>query len=212
MRKTLMAGVVLAIAAMLLVLVSSALDLGLESVVLLGGALGAVIALVPDRSPLARLGGFAAGFVAAWIGYALRAAVLPDTTGGRAVAVGLVVLLCVGITAASMDRLPLWSTLLGTAALTGAYEITFAAAPPEFLSTSMTTTTTLLLSVGVGFLAAAIVAPADHLGAARHPHRDESPTGDRADTPDTPATTDTTSTSDTDAGTTKLDDMMEKTK
>src|SRR6478672_783735 len=114
MRRTLLAGVVLAVAAVLVVVVSAIFDLELESVALLGGALGAVVALVPDRTPLARLGGFAAGFVAAWIGYALRAAVLPDTSAGRAVAVGLVVLLCVGVTALSMNRLPLWSTLLGT--------------------------------------------------------------------------------------------------
>lgn len=159
MRRTLLAGVVLAVAAVLVVVVSSAFDLELESVALLGGALGAVLALVPDRTPAARLGGFAAGFVAAWTGYLLRAALLPDTSGGRAVAVGLVVLLCVGTTAATMNRLPLWSTLLGTAALTGAYEFTFAAAPPEIAATSVSTATTLLLNVAVGFLAAAIVAP-----------------------------------------------------
>ena len=161
MRRTLLAGGVLAVAAVLVVIVSSALDLELESVALLGGALGAVVALVPDRTPLVRLGGFAAGFVAAWIGYVVRAALLPDTAGGRAVAVGLVVLLCVGITAASMDRLPLWTTLLGTAALSGAYEFTFAAAPPELASTSVSTATTLLFNVAVGFLAAALVAPSE---------------------------------------------------
>jgi hypothetical protein len=159
MRRTLVAGLVLAVAAVLVVLVSSGLDLELESVALLGGALGAVVALVPDRSALARLGGFAGGFVAAWIGYVARAAMLPDTAGGRAVAVGLVVLLCVGITAVSMDRLPLWSTLLGTAALTGAYEFTYAAAPPELATTSVSTATTLLFNVAVGFLAASLVAP-----------------------------------------------------
>ena len=159
MRRTLVAGFVLAVAAVLVVLVSSELDLELESVALLGGALGAVVALVPDRSAPVRLGGFAAGFVAAWIGYVVRAAMLPDTAGGRAVAVGLVVLLCVGTTAVSMDRLPLWTTLLGTAALTGAYEFTYAAAPPELATTSVSTATTLLFNVAVGFLAAVLVAP-----------------------------------------------------
>src|SRR3954465_11003279 len=129
MRRTLVGGVVLAVAAVVVVLLSSALDLQLESVALLGGALGAVIALVPDRGPAARLGGFAAGFVAAWIGYAVCAALLPDTAGGRAVAVGLVVLVGGGRTVVTRDRLPLWSTLLGTAALSGAYELTYAAAP-----------------------------------------------------------------------------------
>lgn len=161
MRRTLVAGVVLAAAAVLVVALGAALDLDLESVALLGAALGAVVALVPDRTPLVRLAGFGAGFLAAWAGYVVRAALLPDTTSGRAVAVGLVVLLCVGITALSLGRLPLWSTLLGTAALAGAYELTFAAAPPELASTSVSTATTLLFNVAVGFLAAALVAPAE---------------------------------------------------
>ena len=191
MRRTLVAGLVLAVA---VVLVSSGLDLELESVALLGGALGAVVALVPDRTPLVRLGGFAGGFVAAWVGYVVRAALLPDTAGGRAVAVGLVVLLCVGITAASMDRLPLWTTLLGTAALTGAYEFTFAAAPPELASTSVSTATTLLFNVAVGFLAAALVAP---------------PSRSRSEVPETPTPSDHRPESADDA---TLDDfMMEKT-
>jgi hypothetical protein len=176
MRKTLVAGVVLAAAAVLLVLVSSALDLGLESVALLGGALGAVVALVPDRTPLARLAGFGGGFVAAWIGYFVRTALLPDTSTGRALAVGLVVLLCVAVTAASMDRLPLWTTLLGTAALSGAYEFTYAAAPPELVSTSVSTATSLLLDVAVGFLAAAFIAPSFPRDKRPPAHRHDSPT------------------------------------
>jgi hypothetical protein len=201
-----MAGGVLAVAAVLVVIVSSALDLELESVALLGGALGAVVALVPDRTPLVRLGGFAAGFVAAWIGYVVRAALLPDTAGGRAVAVGLVVLLCVGITAASMNRLPLWSTLLGTAALSGAYEFTFAAAPPELASTSVSTATTLLFNVAVGFLAAALVAPTS---------RPEPATGHRSAAPsdDSTQTSRPTKKTSADSADSKLDDfMMEKTK
>ncbi len=161
MRKTLLAGLVLAVAAVLVVLVSTTFDLELESVALLGAALGAVIALVPDRTPLIRLAGFAGGFIAAWIGYVMRAAMLPDSAGGRAVAVAVVVILCVAITAVSMNRLPLWTTLLGTAALAGAYEFTYAAAPPEVASTSVSAATTLLFNVAVGFLAAALIAPAE---------------------------------------------------
>ena len=83
MRRNLLAGLCLAAAAGLLVIVGAALDLELESVALLGAALGAVVALVPDRTPLVRLGGFAVGVVAALIGYLLRALLLPDTLGGR---------------------------------------------------------------------------------------------------------------------------------
>jgi hypothetical protein len=164
MRKTIVAGVVLALAVAVVVLLSSALHLDLESAALLGGALGAVVALVPDRSPLGRLLGFAGGFVIVWISYALRAAVLPDTAAGQAVAIGLVVLLCVALTVATRGRLPMWSTLLGAAALTGAYEYTYVAAPPEMASTSLIAATALLFNVAIGFLVVALVAPSDQTG------------------------------------------------
>ena len=84
---------------------------------------------------------------------------LPDTASGRAVAVGLVLLLCVAVVAVSAGRLPLWSTLLGTAAMAGGYEYTYAAAPPEVLTTSVSAATSLLFCIAVGFLVAATVAP-----------------------------------------------------
>jgi len=82
MRKTMLVGAVLVLATVVVVLVSAAADLKLESVTLMGAALGAVVALVPDRSPLIRLAGFAGGVVVAWIGFFLRAGLLPDSAGG----------------------------------------------------------------------------------------------------------------------------------
>jgi hypothetical protein len=158
-RNTLYAGAVLALAAMFAVLAGSALDLDLESVALLGAAMGAVIALVPDRTPLSRLAGFTAGFLIGWAGYIIRAQFLPDTSTGRAIAVGVAVAICVGVAALSMDRLTLWTVLLGAGAFAGAYEFTYNAAPPEILSTSLSTATTMLFNVGVGFLAGVAVAP-----------------------------------------------------
>lgn len=159
MRRSLLAGGVLAVAAVLVVLVSAALDLELESVALLGTALGAVVALVPDRSAGARLAGLAVGLVAAWIGYLVRAALLPDSVGGQAVAVAAVVLLCAAVAALTAGRLPLWSTLLGVVGLVGAYEAAYAAAPPEVAATSLSAVTALVLAVGAGFLAAGAVVP-----------------------------------------------------
>ena len=159
MRRTLLVGAVLTVAAALVVVLSDLLDLKLESAALLGVAIGAVVALVPDRSPLMRLVGFLAGLVFAWVGYVLRAGVLPDSTGGRAVTVALVLGLCVVIAAASMDRIPLWATFTGAAAMAGAYEYTFAAAPPEVMSTSMSTATSLLMTAALGFLLVSLLAP-----------------------------------------------------
>lgn len=195
MRRNLLVGVVLAVAAAVVVLVSAALDLELESVALLGAGLGAVVALVPDRSPLIRLLGFAAGFVVGFLGYAARALLLPDTASGRAVAVALAVLLCVGVVAATLNRLPLWSVLLGAAAVAGAYEFTYAEAPPEMATTAVSTATTLLLNVAVGYFAAALIGPGD-----------ATPTGRAHRNPSKPRV------GQEDAPSTKLNDMMETTR
>lgn len=160
-------------------LLGSALGLETESVALSGAAIGGVVALVPDRTPWLRLAGFAAGFVVAWVGYAVRAAALPDTSVGRAAAVLIVLLVCVTIAALSRGRLPMWTLLLGTAALAGAYEFTFAAAPVEMVATSFDTATTLFLAVAVGFLAGSFGLDGDGSRTPRAVARDsDAPVGD----------------------------------
>lgn len=191
MRKTLLVGGVLAVAAFLVVVLSNLFDLELESVTLVGVALGAVIALVPDRTPLMRLAGLVAGIVVAWVGFLVRAALLPDTPSGRAVTVAAVVLLCTVIAAVSAERLALWSLLVGAAAMSGAYEYTFAAAMPEAASTSVTAATALLVTVAVGFLVGALAVTRGE--EPRPAPRERAPRDD-------------------DGANHSLDDMMEKTK
>jgi hypothetical protein len=164
MRANLLSGLLLSCAAVLVVWSSAALDLDLESVALLGAALGAVVALVPDHSAPSRLAGFGIGFVIAWLGYAARALLLPDTSSGRAVAVFVVVMACAAVAAVAHEHIPLWSLLLGTAALAGAYELTYTEAPSQMLDTSISTATTLLFTTGVGFLAASIIRPIEGRG------------------------------------------------
>jgi hypothetical protein len=159
MRREIFTGLSLAAAAFIVILVSSWLELELEATVLLGVATGAVVGLVPDRPTAFRLGGFAAGFVVAWIGYLVRAAQLPDSAGGRGAAVALVILLCLGVALASAGRLPLWAVLLGAGAFAGAYEYTYNEAPPEVLATSVSVATSMIMSVAIGFLAVAWIGP-----------------------------------------------------
>ena len=159
MRQTVLGGALLAVAAALLVLLGESLGLEIEQVALLGAALGAALGLMPDRTPGLRLAGFAVGLGAAWIGYALRAAMLPDSTSGRAVAVLLVIGLCLAVAALSSGRIPLWACLLGVAGLVGAYEETYALTPSKFLDESLTAVTTVLLAAGIGFLASSILGP-----------------------------------------------------
>lgn len=156
MRRTIFAGLILAAATVVTMMIGAVLDLEIESVALLGLTAGAIISLVPDASPGRRVAAFVLGFAAALLGYLVRAALMPDTSTGRAIAAGVVVLLCVGVVAISMGRLPLWATLLGTASLVGAYEITYSEAPPRVLDTSVSSSTALLLCVAVGFLATTV--------------------------------------------------------
>ena len=84
---------------------------------LLAVALGGVLILARARTWWAAPAGLAIGMVVAWVGYGLRALVLPDSAGGRAVAALLVVLVTSGIMAFSAERIPLWSGLAGIVAM-----------------------------------------------------------------------------------------------
>ena len=151
-RRTLLVGGALALTAGLLADKGSVLGADLPHTALLGAALGAVLALVPDRTVAGRTGGFLAGFAAAYLGYALRAGLLPDSPAGRAVAVVVVVALVTGVAVATNGRAPLWAGLVGIGAMLGAYETTFTTDPTGFVSDSATAATTLLVCAGLGLL------------------------------------------------------------
>lgn len=154
-----MSGLLLVAAAFFTVLMGSWLDLDLDSVALLGLGAGAVVALVPHLTVGRRLAGFALGVVLALVGYLLRAALLPDTASGRAVFAAIVVALCVVVAVVSLERLALWSTLLGAATFAGAFEAVYILAPPRVLENSIDTVSALALCVAVGFCAAIVAAP-----------------------------------------------------
>lgn len=159
MRRTLLTGLLLVAAAFLTVMLGSWLDLDLDSTALLGFGAGAVVALIPHATVGRRLSGFALGVVLALVGYVLRASVLPDTASGRAAFAALVVALCVVAAAVSLERLALWSTLLGAATFAGAFEAIYTLAPPRVLENSFDSVTALALCVAIGFCAAIVAAP-----------------------------------------------------
>jgi hypothetical protein len=180
-RSTLLSGAVLTLGSILLIVLSATLGLGIESVALMGAGCGAVVALVPGRTPLDRLGGFLVGFVVSWLGYLVRAGFLPDTTAGHAIAVAVVVAICSLVAAFSRERLPLWSLLLGAAVLAGSYETTYIEAPSQVVSTSLSSSTGVLLAVALGFFAASLVAP--------RPSGSDGSAAERSETPTKPSTT-----------------------
>jgi hypothetical protein len=157
MRRTLTAGALLALAAFLLADHGGHLGIEATRTALYGVALGAVLGLVRDGNPAGRGGAYAAGFALSWIGYALRAGVLPDIPLGRAIAAFLVVALVTVIAAATREALPLWAGLLGAGTFAAAYETTFTTTPTAFASESVTAATTVLMAAAVGYLVAVLV-------------------------------------------------------
>lgn len=157
MGRRLASGLVLAIVAALIIGLSDVLGLDLQHVALLGAALGGVLGLVPHSPDWGKLAGFGAGFVVAWLGFALRAAVLPDAAAGRAVAAFIVVALLAILAVATSGRVPLWSSLIGAAAIVGAYEEIYTNAPSQFVAQSPAAATTVLLASALGYLATSLL-------------------------------------------------------
>jgi hypothetical protein len=159
-RACVTTGVLLIAATVLVIVLSAAWGLQAESSALSGVATGAVVGLVQDRPIGARLVAYLGGVVAAFVGFALRALILPDANSGRVVGAAVTLAICVLIAVAGLGRhLPLWAILLGTASFSGVYETPFAAAVPEMARTSMDALTALLLAVCVGLVVAGLSAP-----------------------------------------------------
>lgn len=156
MKRTLIGGVALALVAAAAVYVGDALNLGLSNP-LLGVAAGGVLAFAPGEHKLGRLGGFLIGLVIATLGYGVNAQFLPASSGGVAVTAIITVLLATAVAAASVGRMPLWSLLLGVAAMVGAYEYTYDDKPYDFLNSAPATLGALLVTFGIGYLTAALV-------------------------------------------------------
>lgn len=159
MRNSLLVGIALTLTAVAVTLVSGALDLDLEPVALLGLAAGAVLALSTDRSAAGRVVALAGGIAFALVGYAARALALPDSDGGRAVAVAIVLGLVTLMAGLSRNHLPLWAGVLGAGAFAGAYDRVYTNAPAELLGTGVETLTVLLLAVSAGFLSGTLTRP-----------------------------------------------------
>ncbi|WP_375003209.1 hypothetical protein [Aeromicrobium sp. CTD01-1L150] len=159
MKPQFITGLGLALAAAVSVLLGNALGLDLVHVTLLGIALGAVLVIVPDGPLPWRLAGLASGVVIAWLAFGLRAAWLPDTDTGRAVAFAGAFLVAGVVCAVTLGRLPLWTSLLGMAAVTGAYEYDFTANTPLFASESVVAVTSVLLTTMLGVVVAGLTTP-----------------------------------------------------
>ena len=159
MLRILLAGLALAVLAGVLVAFGDDLGLDLQLYALFGLAIGGAVGLAAGH-PLAKAAGFFIGFVVAWAAYGLRAAVLPDTSTGRAISAVLVVLVLTAIAAPLRSRALYVAEFLGVAALAGAYETTFNTLPSAFLTTSVVAATTVLFAAALGYLGSELIGSA----------------------------------------------------
>ena len=157
MKSLALRGTCLAVFGALTVGLGAAFGLDLDHVALLGVALGGVLGFLPDRALSWRIGGFVAGFAVAWAAYAMRASILPDTSSGRAVAIFGVLMVLVALTLVTRANLPIWSLLVGSAAMAGAYEQTYTASPTLFLTESPVAATTVLLAAAFGVIGSIVI-------------------------------------------------------
>jgi hypothetical protein len=151
LSRTAVVGLTLAIVAGLASLAGEAFGLSLNGSALVGFGAGAAVGLVPDRSVLARGSALALGLVVGFIGFALTAALLPDTDAGRAVGLVLTLALATLVVIVGLNRLPLWSVLVGVVAFGGVFGASFAASPGSILTEGPVAMSSVLLAGAIGF-------------------------------------------------------------
>ena len=155
---TLIRGAIVAGAVALAVVLSTVIGLSSPWPILLTAG----VAVVRPARP-GPIGALLVGAAAWWLAMALRAGVLPDTTTSAVLAAVLAVLVSTVVAAATGDRMPLWAGLAGSALFAGLYEPVFADSPTAFLAESPLAFGSVVVAVGIGALAAALIAVVEGL-------------------------------------------------
>lgn len=153
MRRVFMFGVACAAMAFIVMAFAQSLALPIQNV-LSGLAMGAALGLIRTHSPLARISAFLVGLVVGIVFFLLRAALLPGTWLGNAIAVVVVILVMTLISGLTSDRLPLWAMFMAAALFAASYGVNFEATEWLILQQLPATAAGLLFSVAAGFVVA----------------------------------------------------------
>src|SRR5271169_6852557 len=153
----LIGGLVLAVFAGVIYLLPDQLGTPAIAYTVFGLAIGAVVGMLPDADPVARLMGFTLGLLLAFASYVVRGGFLPYTKWWSA---GVVVLLLAIITGiAVLFRSITWfaSMLLGAGILYGVVELQFQAAPSAYLASLALAFLSILFSFGLGYMVTTVL-------------------------------------------------------
>jgi uncharacterized membrane protein (UPF0136 family) len=123
----------------------------------LGLAIGAIVGLLPDADPVARLMGFTLGLLLAFASYVVRGGFLPYTKWWSAAVVLLLLAIITGITALFRSSTWFVSMLLGAGILYGMVELQFQAAPSAYLASAAVAFLSILFSFGIGYMVSAVL-------------------------------------------------------
>lgn len=174
--RTTAAGLAVAAGSAALIIATASYGLGAGLVV--GVAAGAAVALVPAETGLRKIAGLLTGILVGMAGYALRAGILPDSAGGTVVGVTAVLVVLTLISMLTRGRVPLWASLMGLAAIAGAYETLHIVDFAGLFANLPVAAAATLLATAVGFTAAAVFAPGASVPGASDPAEAELPADD----------------------------------
>ena len=156
MAKVPIQGLAVFAAGLVALIINRVLNLELGSIAL-GLAIGAALGLVTSHGVLGRIGGFLLGVVVAVVMYGVRTLFLNTSFEGQVAGLTITLVLIVLICAVTGGRLPLWSALLGSALVVGAYETPYLSNPSNLTSELVQYTTMALLPAALAFLGAVLV-------------------------------------------------------
>lgn len=153
----LIGGLVLAVSALVIYLLPGELGTPAIAYTVLGLAIGAIVGLLPDADPVARLMGFTLGILLAFASYVVRGGFLPYTKWSSAGVVLVLLAIITGITALFRSSTWFVSMLLGAGILYGMVELQFQAAPSAYLASLALAVVSILFSFGIGYMISAVL-------------------------------------------------------
>jgi hypothetical protein len=152
MVRIFISGLALFVAAAVAIALDALLGLGLGFAIL-GIAIGGILGLVSDGSPIGRMLAYIIGVVIVIAAYLGRVLVGNSSELGLLVGSAVIIFAITLMAGLSNNWLPLWAGLLGAVTVIGAYETAFEIAPQNILSELLPQVSTALVPVALAFLA-----------------------------------------------------------
>jgi hypothetical protein len=152
----LIGGLLLAVFAAVTYLLPGVLGTPAIAYAVLGLAVGAVVGMLPDADPVARLMGFILGLLLAFASYVVRGGFLPYTKFWSALVVLLLLAIITGITALFRSSTWFISMLLGAGILYGAVELPFQLAPSGYLAAAGLALISIMFGFGIGYMVSTV--------------------------------------------------------